>query len=101
MAKIRRLVLDTLKPHEPNIIDLATGNVRNVVETPGKVGDVEISPDGRRLAMVAGVDVNDPAATTLHWVDTANGSYRAVNAGAAEAVVSGQGSLLGFSEGSR
>jgi hypothetical protein len=23
MAKIRRLVLDTLKPHEPNIIDLA------------------------------------------------------------------------------
>ena len=30
MAKIRRLVLDTLKPHEPNIIDLA--NVLSEIE---------------------------------------------------------------------
>jgi len=38
MAKIRRLVLDTLKPHEPNIIELA--NVLS--ELPG-VSAVNIS----------------------------------------------------------
>ena len=57
------------------------------METPGKLGDVEFSPDGRQLSMIAGVDENDPAATTLHLVDVATGDYRALNAGAAEAAV--------------
>ncbi len=70
-----------------HIIDLADGSVTRVVETPGKVGDVEISPDGRMLSMIAGVDVNDPADTTLHLVDVATGQYRALNAGAAEAAI--------------
>ena len=38
MAKIRRLVLDTLKPHEPNIIDLA-----NVLSDLEGVSAVNIS----------------------------------------------------------
>ena len=38
MAKIRRLVLDTLKPHEPNIIDLA-----NVLSEISGVAAVNIS----------------------------------------------------------
>jgi hypothetical protein len=38
MAKIRRLVLDTLKPHEPNIIDMAN----EISELPG-VAAVNIS----------------------------------------------------------
>ncbi len=81
------LVDDSLTSNRVNIIDLGTGNIRAVVETPGKIDDVEISPDGRQLSLIAGVDVNDPAATTLHLVDTATGSYRALNAGAAEAAV--------------
>jgi dipeptidyl aminopeptidase/acylaminoacyl peptidase len=68
-----------------HVIDLATGTVKKVVETPGKLGDVEISPDGAQLSMIAGVDMNDPADTTLHLVDVATGTYRALNAGAAEA----------------
>ncbi|MEN3972469.1 S9 family peptidase [Sphingomicrobium sp. XHP0235] len=70
-----------------NIIDMSTGRVSAVVETPGKVGDVEFSPDSRQLSMIAGVDMNDPADTTLHLVDVASGDYRALNAGAAEAAV--------------
>ena len=70
-----------------NIIDLRSGQVSAVVETPGKVGDVEFSPDSRQLSMIAGVDENDPADTTLHLVDVASGEYRALNAGAAEAAV--------------
>ncbi|MEP5938106.1 MAG: S9 family peptidase [Erythrobacter sp.] len=81
------LVDDSLTQKRVNIIDLATGDIRAVVETPGKIDDVEISPDGSQLSLIAGVDMNDPAATTLHLVDTATGAYRALNAGAAEAAV--------------
>jgi dipeptidyl aminopeptidase/acylaminoacyl peptidase len=81
------LVDDSYTAMRVNVIDLMTGAIRAVVETPGKIGDVEISPDGSQLSLIAGVDINDPAPTTLHLVDTATGSYRALNAGAAEAAV--------------
>ena len=70
-----------------HVIDLTSGKVLRVVETPGKLGDIEISPDGKQLSMIAGVDMNDPADTTLHLVDVGSGSYRALNAGAPEAAV--------------
>jgi len=79
------LVDDSYTSKRVNVIDLATGDVTAVVETPGKIGDVEISPDGSQLSLIAGVDMNDPAATTLHLVDAATGAYRAINGGAAEA----------------
>ncbi|MEP3421543.1 MAG: S9 family peptidase [Erythrobacter sp.] len=81
------LVDDSYTSKRVNVIDLTTGEVTAVVETPGKIGDVEISPDGTQLSLIAGVDMNDPAATTLHLVDVATGEYRAINGGAAEAAV--------------
>jgi len=70
-----------------NIIDLATGNVTAVVETPGKIGDVEISPDSKWLSLIAGVDENDPAATTLHMVDIATGDIHAAHPYQSDAAV--------------
>ncbi|QIQ85288.1 S9 family peptidase [Erythrobacter sp.] len=81
------LVDDSYTQKRVNIIDLATGAMTAVVATPGKIGDVEWSPDGSQLSLIAGVDMNDPAATTLHLVDASTGEYRALNAGAAEAAV--------------
>ncbi|MBD2840880.1 S9 family peptidase [Erythrobacter rubeus] len=81
------LVDDSFTKKRVNIIDLSTGNVRAEVATPGKIDDVEISPDGSQLSLIAGVDMNDPAATTLHFVDTSTGEFRAHNPDAAEAVV--------------
>ncbi|MBU1606242.1 MAG: S9 family peptidase [Alphaproteobacteria bacterium] len=78
---------DSYTSKRVHILDLATGTVLRVVETPGKIGDVEISPDGTRLSMIAGVDINDPAATTLYFVDVSTGQYRALNQGAPEAAV--------------
>ena len=78
---------DNYTANRVHIIDLASGRVSAVVETPGKIGDVEIAPDGSRLSLIAGVDENDPAPTTVHFVDPATGQYRALNAGAAEAAV--------------
>ncbi len=80
------LVDDSLTSQRVHLLNLVSGNLVTVA-TPGKLGDVEFSPDGRQLSMIAGVDENDPAATTLHLVDVATGEYRALNEGAAEAAV--------------
>ena len=81
------LIDDSYTQKRSHVLDLATGTVKTTFETPGKLEDVEISPDGAQIAMIAGVDMNDPAATTLHLGTIADGNYRALNAGAAEAAV--------------
>lgn len=81
------LVDDSYTSKRVNVFDLASGKVRAVVETLGKIDDVEISPDGKQLSLIAGVDQHDPAPTTLHLVDVATGKFRALNAEAAEATV--------------
>jgi dipeptidyl aminopeptidase/acylaminoacyl peptidase len=81
------LVDDSYTSKRVNVFDLASGKVRAVVETMGKIDDVEIAPDGRQLSLIAGVDQHDPAPTTLYLVDVATGNLRALNEGAAEAAV--------------
>ncbi len=81
------LVDDSYTSKRVNVVDLASGKVRAVVETPGKIDDVEVSPDGRHLSLIAAVDQHDPAPTTLHLVDVATGRFRALNPDAAEAAV--------------
>ena len=78
---------DTYTSLRVHIIDLSNGVVKAIVPTPGKLGDVEVSPDGTQLSMIAGIDINDPAETTLHLVDLSTGNYRALNEGAPEATV--------------
>ncbi|WP_237164885.1 S9 family peptidase [Paraurantiacibacter namhicola] len=68
-----------------SVLDLSTGAVVRTIETPGKLGDNEISPDGTTMSLIAAVDENDPAATVLHMVDIGTGNITAVNADAAEA----------------
>ena len=62
---------DAYTAKRAHVLDLTSGKVVRIVETPGKLGDIEISPDGAQLSMIAGVDMNDPAATTLHLADVA------------------------------
>ncbi len=69
------------------VLDLATGKIGRTIETPGKIADPELSPDGRMLALLAAVDEHDPAPTTLYRVDLASGALHPLNAGAAEAAV--------------
>ena len=78
---------DSYTSQRVNVLDLTSGKVTAVVETPGKIDDVEIAPSGSVLSLIAGVDQHDPAPTTLHLVNAADGSYRALNEGAAEAAV--------------
>ncbi|WP_237451738.1 S9 family peptidase [Qipengyuania oceanensis] len=76
---------DTYTKKQFQLVDLASGKVSRVIGTTGKVGDAEISPDSKTMSLIAGVDQNDPAATTLYLVDLATGNLRALNEGAAEA----------------
>lgn len=78
---------DSYTSKRVNILNLATGAVSTVVETPGKIEDFEISADSSMMSLIAGVDKNDPAATTVHFVDMGTGAFTALNAGAAEAAV--------------
>jgi dipeptidyl aminopeptidase/acylaminoacyl peptidase len=42
------------------VVDVETGKIVERVENPGKLGQVRWSPDGKRLAMISGADINDP-----------------------------------------
>ena len=81
------LVDDAYTSRRAHVLDLMSGEVSRIIETPGKLGDIEISPDGSQLSMIAAVDENDPAPTTLHLVNPETGEYRALNAGEPEAAV--------------
>ncbi len=48
-----------------HVVDPAGGEVTGRIDNPGKLGAVRWSPDGARLALVAGATANDPAAARL------------------------------------
>jgi dipeptidyl aminopeptidase/acylaminoacyl peptidase len=66
------------------LVELASGKVLARIPTHAKLGDVEISPDGARLALIAGADQHDPGKTTLYLYDIAGETLAALNPGAAE-----------------
>ncbi|WP_341712860.1 S9 family peptidase [Erythrobacter sp.] len=78
---------DSYTSRKALVIDLADGRVLRELPTPTKLGDIELSPNGRQLAMIGGIDSSDPDATTLQIVDLATGTLTPINAGAAEAAV--------------
>ncbi len=56
-----------------HILDANSGKVVAKVENPGKLGQVEWSPDGKRLALISGADLNDPADGRLMIVPATGG----------------------------
>ena len=78
MAKIRRLVLDTLKPHEPNIIDLAnvlselTGvaavNI-SIYELDRKVENAKITIEGEDISFEQVSHLIEDMGGTIHSID--------------------------------
>jgi hypothetical protein len=78
MAKIRRLVLDTLKPHEPNIIDLA--NVLSEIEGIAAVNisiyeldrmveNAKITIEGEDIPFNGVSDMIEEMGGTIHSID--------------------------------
>jgi dipeptidyl aminopeptidase/acylaminoacyl peptidase len=77
------LVDDGYMSRRVHLLDAASGEVAGVIETNGKLGDVVWSPDGARLALLAGIDVNDPIPGRLMVVEAAGGKPSEVNPGIA------------------
>lgn len=78
MAKIRRLVLDTLKPHEPNIVELAIelselegiGAVNiSIYELDRKVENAKITIEGEDVQLVEVERVIEDLGGTIHSID--------------------------------
>lgn len=78
MAKIRRLVLDALKPHEPTILDLAkrladlegvTAVNANIFEIDLRVENVKITLEGENISYEAVERVVRDLAGTIHSID--------------------------------
>lgn len=78
MAKVRRLVLDTLKPHEPNIIDLA--NVLSelegvsavnisIYEMDRMVENAKITIEGEDISFQSVSDMIEEMGGTIHSID--------------------------------
>ena len=78
MAKIRRLVLDTLKPHEPNIIELANElselpgvaavNI-SIYEMDRKVENAKITIEGEDLSFEAVAKAIQDMGGVIHSID--------------------------------
>ena len=84
------LVDDSYMSRRVHVLNAGSGEELGVIETNGKLGDVVWSPDGARLALLAGADVNDPIPGRLMVVEAAGGVPRELNPGIegdAEAVV--------------
>jgi dipeptidyl aminopeptidase/acylaminoacyl peptidase len=54
------LVDDSYMMRRIHIVDVKSGKSLRQLDTEGKLGQIEWSPDGRHLALVAGVDKHDP-----------------------------------------
>ncbi|MCF7829952.1 MAG: S9 family peptidase [Candidatus Marinimicrobia bacterium] len=57
------------------IVDVESGEVTTKIDNPGKLGDVRWSPDGKSLAFVSGVDINDPSAGRIMVADVQSGEF--------------------------
>lgn len=81
------LVDDRYTASKLHVLDLASGTVGRTFDTGGKLGDFELAPDGRHVALIAAMDKHDPAATTLYLGNMETGALTPLNAGAAEAAL--------------
>ena len=78
MGRIRRLVLDTLKPHDPTIIELAQslselGGVEavniSIYEMDRKVENAKITIEGEDISFALVSDMIEEMGGTIHSID--------------------------------
>ena len=67
------LVDDQYMRQQVVVVSVATGDVEAKVDHRAKLGAIEWSPSGDSLAMIAGVDLHDPAESSLFVVSRSGG----------------------------
>ena len=89
----RPLVDDEYMRQRVHLVSVETGAVLGIVDHEAKLGRVEWSPNGSRLAMIAGVDIHDPSESSLWVVGASGGTPRNLTAG-----LEGHASALAWSD---
>jgi hypothetical protein len=78
MGMVRRLVLDTLKPHEPSIIELATELSKfdgitavniSIYEIDRKVENAKITIEGEQISYPAVLSLIEEMGGAVHSID--------------------------------
>lgn len=67
---------DVYMKQKIQIVDVGSRKVTATIENPGKLGDVEWSPDGQHLAMISAEDINDPSEGRLMVTGVDGGEMR-------------------------
>ncbi len=75
------LIDDEYMARRVHVLDAASGEVTGRIDISGKLGAVVWSPDGAKLALLAGIDVNDPIPGRLMVAEAAGGAPRELNPG--------------------
>jgi dipeptidyl aminopeptidase/acylaminoacyl peptidase len=57
-----------------HVLDAASGEVVARIENPGKLDSFDWSPDGRYIAMISGIDINDPSQGRLMLASAKGGA---------------------------
>ena len=70
------LVDDSYTSRDVFVVDAASGKTRNQMESVGKLGHFEWSPDGERIAYIGSVDINDPSPGRLYVASSSGGERR-------------------------
>jgi dipeptidyl aminopeptidase/acylaminoacyl peptidase len=69
------LVDDQYMRQRAAIVDAGSGALVASIENPGKIGTVQWSPDGARVALIAAADQHDPHAGRLLVADAQSGRF--------------------------
>jgi len=70
------LVDDSYTSRDIFVVDAASGEPLNEMESIGKLGYFEWSPDGERIAYVGSIDINDPYQGRLYVASSSGGERR-------------------------
>ncbi|MEW5702826.1 MAG: S9 family peptidase [Candidatus Zixiibacteriota bacterium] len=70
------LVDDGYMERRVRVVDAETGAILARIDNPGKLGEIEWSPDGAHIAFIAGTDAHDPSAGRLMLAPAGGGAMR-------------------------
>ena len=70
------------------LVKAPSGNPRKIINTPGKLGDMSISPNNEQLAFLGAVSKNDPLAQSIYVLNIKNGKSKLVTPDFKESFVS-------------
>ena len=70
------LVDDSFMSTDIYVVNAQSGDVLNNMESVGKLGYFEFSPDGERIAYIGSVDINDPNQGRLYVASSSGGERR-------------------------